>query len=280
MKLVFLFVVMVTSYTNGVSAFPKQFCYSYTLAEHQCDTDEHVQIIEIPTAASTCDSKDLADKIGVKTETEVGKITTDISELSTTVLKEAKGLEDKIQSVGSKLNDLSDTKIKGIEGNIQTLTTKLNEVSDTKIKNLEKKLDLLLSPCAKPTFKVTPGYGNYAQVKKMCEELGGTLLASPFLPGGKRYEKRIVAIVKAVVDSRWFYVGLTDDAVEGEFRLPDGRLFNSADISQMGNWGEGQPNNAGRGEDAVILYKFTNRLYDRDAATMFYGICEIRVYEC
>ena len=84
----------------------------------------------------------------------------------------------------------------------------------------------------------------------------------------------------ATVDSNWFYVGLTDEAVEGEFRLPDGRLFNSADISQMGNWGEGQPNNAGRGENAVILYKITNRLYDRDAAIIFYGICEIRVYEC
>ena len=53
MKLVVLFVVMVTSYRNGVSAFPKQFCYSYTLAEHQCDTDENVQIIEIPTAVSS-----------------------------------------------------------------------------------------------------------------------------------------------------------------------------------------------------------------------------------
>ena len=84
----------------------------------------------------------------------------------------------------------------------------------------------------------------------------------------------------AVVDSNNFYVGLTDEAVEGEFRLPDGRLFNSADMSQMGKWFSGEPNNWSKGEDAVILSKTTNRLYDIYVTGIFYGICEIRVYEC
>ena len=43
--------------------------------------------------------------------------------------------------------------------------------------------------CTKATFAVTPRSGSYAEVKKMYEEIGTTLLASPFLPGGKRYEK-------------------------------------------------------------------------------------------
>ena len=84
----------------------------------------------------------------------------------------------------------------------------------------------------------------------------------------------------ATVDPYWFYVGLTDEAVEGEFRLPNGRLFNSADTSQMGEWQIGQPNNAGSGQDAVTLYKGSKTLYDTFATNTFYGICEIRVYEC
>jgi len=320
MKLVFLFAVLATSVVKEVSAFPQQFCYSYNLVEHQCD-DAEVQIIEIPTAPSTCDSEYLLDKIGKKTETEVGRVTTEVGELSATVVNEAQGLDDKIQILTTKLDVLSDNKIKGIEGNIQTLTTNLNVLSDTKVKGLEdkieslttnwntkikslegniqtlttkfdglsetkikaleKKLDLLLSRMEDSyatTFAVTPNMGSLADVKRMCEDMAGSLLASPFAAGGKLYEKRIITLM-ATVDINWFYVGLTDEAVEGEFRLPDGRLFNSADTSQIGKWRRGEPNNAG-GENYVIMIKHSRLLVDVPAWHRHYGICEIRVHKC
>merc|ERR1739838_480307 len=176
-------------------------------------------------------------------EGNIQTLTTNLNDLSDTKIK---GLEGNIESLTTKLDVLSDTKIQGLEGNIRTLTTKLDGISDTKIKSLEDKLDSLLSKieasCTKSTFTVTPHEGSRTQVKKMCEDMAGTLLASPFAPGGKRYEKQIAALI-AAVDARWFYVGLTDEAVEGDFRLPDGRLFNSADKSQMGKWYGREPNN-------------------------------------
>ena len=80
------------------------------------------------------------------------------------------------------------------------------------------------------------------------------------------------------VDSRWFYVGHSDEAVEGEFRLLDGRLFNSADASQMGKWQRGQPNNWANRENIVQLSRNTKSLLDTTADNIDYGICEIRVY--
>ena len=91
---------------------------------------------------------------------------------------------------------------------------------------------------------------------------------------------RKIDALMAVVEALWFYVGLTDEAVEGEFRLPDGRLFNSADTSQMGKWHLHQPNNWANSEDAVQLYKSSKTLLDMVAHNIDYGICEICVYEC
>ena len=81
------------------------------------------------------------------------------------------------------------------------------------------------------------------------------------------------------MDSRWIYVGHTDEAVEGEFRLPDGRLFSSADTIQMGKWQLNQPSNWADSEDAVQLYKNSRTLLDMVAHNIDYGICEIRVYD-
>ena len=91
---------------------------------------------------------------------------------------------------------------------------------------------------------------------------------------------RQIAALIAAVDARWFYVGLTDEAVEGDFRLPDGRLFNSADKSQMGKWYGREPNNHGDAEHFVLLEKHSLSLFDIHANNVAYGICEIPVYEC
>ena len=75
------------------------------------------------------------------------------------------------------------------------------------------------------------------------------------------------------------WVGLNDRGMEGVFRLNDDTKYDpNHNENNLYEWKSGEPNNVLE-EDCVQIGD-DRHLNDEDCGAQFYGLCEIKVYNC
>ncbi|MBS0209702.1 MAG: protein kinase [Planctomycetes bacterium] len=126
-------------------------------------------------------------------------------------------------------------------------------------------------------YKVYRSGVTWKQAAQFCEEIGGNLVIIDNADENQRVAQLIVASAKGKEERGITWLGLTDEAKEGEWRWVDGTPLLPTSFT---NWSANQPDNGGGDSDAAFLEavvqsgQATIRWDDINGANHFAFVCE------
>ncbi|XP_078671138.1 uncharacterized protein LOC144911186 [Branchiostoma floridae x Branchiostoma belcheri] len=107
---------------------------------------------------------------------------------------------------------------------------------------------------------------DYSWAMKACQAEGGRLA----MPKDAATNAFLVQLKNAVLNSAAFYIGLSDQNAEGQWRFADGTALGS-----YNNWNPGEPNNVGNEDCATLLPGSGGKWNDLSCSSNLRYICQV-----
>jgi len=142
------------------------------------------------------------------------------------------------------------------------------------------------SSCIKYSFRITSEKLSFDASRQKCRDLGGDLIQDNLKPSGIEYHNQIRKMIDEMNDDVW--VGLKDDAVEGEWRFLNGEIFEGRNSEQpsLYFWGKAQPDSGLGNEDCAGIgwmwdeVKFNEGFFDHPCSNNKFALCEMKYNTC